>query len=33
LLTPEEHALLKESLEEVARMLPGVIKGLENREV
>ena len=32
LLTPEEHISLKESLEEIARMLSGLIKGLENRE-
>ena len=32
LLTPEEHISLKESLEEIARMLSGLINGLENRE-
>jgi four helix bundle protein len=33
LLTPEEHALLKGSLEEIARMLSGLIEGLQNRQV
>ncbi len=33
LLTPEDHAALKGRLEEVARMLVGLIKGLENRDV
>ena len=32
LLTPEEHISLKDSLEEIARMLSGLINGLENRE-
>ncbi len=32
LLTPEEHTSLKENLEEIARMLSGLIRGLENRE-
>jgi hypothetical protein len=32
LLTPEEHTLLKANLEEIARMLSGLIKGLDNRE-
>ncbi len=33
LLTPEEHMSLKDGLEEIARMLSGLIKGLDNREV
>jgi four helix bundle protein len=33
LLSSEEHALLKDRLEEIARMLSGLIKGLENRDV
>jgi len=33
LLTPEHHTSLKYSLEEISRMLSGLIKGLENREV
>jgi four helix bundle protein len=33
LLTPEEHALLMDSLEEIARMLSGLINGLDNREL
>jgi len=33
LLTPEKHMSLKDRLEEIARMLSGLIKGLENREV
>jgi four helix bundle protein len=33
LLNEQEHADLKARLEEVARMLSGLIKGLENREV
>ena len=33
LLTGEEHNALKENLEEISRMLSGLIKGLENREV
>ena len=32
LLTPEDHATLKSQLEEIARMLSGLIHGLENRE-
>jgi four helix bundle protein len=32
LLTPEEHTSLKDSLEEIARMLSGLINGLDNRE-
>ena len=32
LLTVEDHATLKSQLEEIARMLSGMIKGLENRE-
>jgi four helix bundle protein len=32
LLTTEQHASLKDSLEEIARMLSGLINGLENRE-
>ncbi len=31
LLNASEHALLKGDLEEIARMLSGLIKGLENR--
>jgi four helix bundle protein len=31
LLTDAEHGALKEPLEEIARMLSGLIKGLENR--
>jgi four helix bundle protein len=33
LLTSVEHAALKGQLEEIARMLSGLIKGLENRAV
>ena len=33
LLSVDEHASLKDRLEEIARMLSGLIKGLENREV
>ncbi len=33
LLTPEEHTSLKDSLEEIARMLSGLIRGLDHREV
>jgi four helix bundle protein len=33
LLTAEEHSSLNDSLEEIARMLSGLIKGLENREI
>ena len=33
LLTNEDHAFLKDRLEEIARMLSGLIKGLENREI
>ncbi len=33
LLTIEQHAELKSQLEEISRMLSGLIKGLENREV
>ena len=32
LLTVEDHATLKSQLEEIARMLSGLINGLENRE-
>jgi four helix bundle protein len=32
LFTPEEHASFKDSLEEIARMLSGLINGLDNRE-
>jgi four helix bundle protein len=32
LLTPEHHASLKDSQEEIARMLSGLINGLDNRE-
>lgn len=32
LLTPQTHAELKDRLEEIARMLSGLIKGLEDRE-
>jgi four helix bundle protein len=32
LLTPEEHTSLKKSLEEIARMLSGLINGLDNRD-
>ena len=32
LLTSEDHATLKSQLEEMARMLSGLIRGLENRE-
>jgi four helix bundle protein len=31
LLTTEQHTSLKEHLEEIARMLSGLIKGIENR--
>ena len=33
LLTTEDHESLKERLEEIARMLSGLIKGLDNREI
>jgi four helix bundle protein len=33
LVTSAEHANLKDRLEEIARMLSRLIKGLENREV
>jgi len=33
LLTEASHAELKNSLEEIARMLSGLIKGLENRAI
>ena len=33
LLHSEEHAALKDRLEEIARMLSALIKGLDNREV
>lgn len=33
LLKPEQHQQLKSDLEEVAKMLSGLIKGLEKREV
>jgi four helix bundle protein len=33
LLKPEVHLTLKQDLEEIARMLSGLIKGLENRAV
>jgi four helix bundle protein len=33
LLTDERHSGLKSDLEEISRMLSGLIKGLENREV
>jgi four helix bundle protein len=33
LLSEQDHIELKDKLEEVARMLSGLIKGLENREV
>jgi four helix bundle protein len=32
LLVPKEHESLKSQLEEIARMLSGLINGLENRE-
>jgi four helix bundle protein len=32
LLKPEEHAMLKLNLEEIAKMLSGLISGLEKRE-
>ncbi len=32
LLIPEQHTSLKDSLEEIARMLSGLINGLDNRE-
>jgi hypothetical protein len=33
LITLDQHTDLKSNLEEIARMLSGLIKGLENREV
>ena len=33
LLTTEDHTLLKERLEEIARMVSGLIKGLDNRGI
>jgi hypothetical protein len=33
LITDEDHAFLKERLEEIARMLSGLINGLDNRDV
>lgn len=33
LLNEQDHLVLKDSLEEIARMLSGLINGLENREV
>ena len=33
LISDKDHASLKERLEEIARMLCGLIKGLENRDV
>ena len=33
LLEAEHHAILKGRLEEIARTLSGLIKGLENRDV
>jgi hypothetical protein len=33
LLKPDGHLTLKENLEEIARMLSGLINGLENRKV
>jgi four helix bundle protein len=33
LISAEQHAELKERLEEIARMLSGLIKGTENRDV
>ncbi|MBI3864687.1 MAG: four helix bundle protein [Planctomycetia bacterium] len=32
LLTPEEHGIFKSQLEEISRMLAGLIKGVENRQ-
>jgi four helix bundle protein len=32
LLTPDDHEALKSQLEEIARMLSGLINGIENRE-
>jgi hypothetical protein len=32
LLTPEDQTLLKAQLEEIARMLSGLINGLENHD-
>ena len=32
LLTPADHESLKSNLEEIARMLAGLIKGLDNAE-
>jgi four helix bundle protein len=32
LITPDQHVLLKSQLEEIARMLSGLIKGLDNQE-
>jgi four helix bundle protein len=32
LLTPEQHASLKDNLEEIARMLSGLINGLDKRD-
>jgi four helix bundle protein len=33
LITDDYHSILKDRLEEIARMLSGLIKGLENREL
>jgi four helix bundle protein len=33
LLSTEDHIALKSDLEEISRILSGLIKGLENREV
>ncbi len=33
LITDDNHSILKERLEEIARMLSGLINGLDNREV
>lgn len=33
ILTPTDHDALKSQLEEIAKMLSGLIKGLENRDI